>query len=282
MSDAFELLNNLTEDEIMVYTAEPEIEPHIVVGKDRYIVVPDELKRIAVQYDHNIETVTFDCVRFWDEHDMSEMDVYIVYTRPDGETGDYKAENVTTDENVSDIMHFTWTIKRHVTEVSGSITFQVCVRKPDGEGNLENHWSSEENNEAHVSKGQKCGGEAIEEKYPDIFNQWEEEILESVEDKLEEVEEKIEIPQVTTINLLADSWVKSDVDSYSQVVEIGGVTENSKIDLQPTPEQLSELIDDGISMTAVNDNCIVTIYAIGAVPTADMVMQIVITEVVSA
>lgn len=31
-------------------------EPHIVVGSDRMITVPDELKNIAVQYDHNVET----------------------------------------------------------------------------------------------------------------------------------------------------------------------------------------------------------------------------------
>ena len=40
-----------------------DLEPHIIIDKKRKVSVPDELKRIAVQHDHNIETVTFDCPR---------------------------------------------------------------------------------------------------------------------------------------------------------------------------------------------------------------------------
>ena len=54
-------------------------EEHIIIGRDRYITVPEGLKRIAVQYDHNVETVTFDCPRYWDEHDLSTMNIYINY-----------------------------------------------------------------------------------------------------------------------------------------------------------------------------------------------------------
>ena len=60
MSGAEELLNR----EATTYLARLEAEPHIVIGEDRFITVPSELKRIAVQYDHNIETVTFDCPRY--------------------------------------------------------------------------------------------------------------------------------------------------------------------------------------------------------------------------
>ena len=57
---AEELLDSLSEEEISAYTADSATEEHIVVGADRFITVPDSLKRIAVQFDHNIETVTFD------------------------------------------------------------------------------------------------------------------------------------------------------------------------------------------------------------------------------
>ena len=46
-------------------------EPHIVIDSHRAITVPEQLKRIAVQFDHNFETVTFDCPRYWDGHDLS-------------------------------------------------------------------------------------------------------------------------------------------------------------------------------------------------------------------
>ena len=64
MSQAEELLDSISVDDIALYTADPETEEHIVVGSDRFITVPNSLKRIGVQYDHNIETVTFDCPRY--------------------------------------------------------------------------------------------------------------------------------------------------------------------------------------------------------------------------
>ena len=95
MSEAENLLNTL--DDISVATADPTTEEHIVIDSNRNIYVPEALRRIAVQYDHNIETVTFDCPRYWDGIDMSGMKAYINYRRSDGELGQYHAE-ITNDE----------------------------------------------------------------------------------------------------------------------------------------------------------------------------------------
>lgn len=46
-------------------------DPHIVIGPDKIVTVPEALKKIAVQHDHNIETVTFDCPRYWDGIDFA-------------------------------------------------------------------------------------------------------------------------------------------------------------------------------------------------------------------
>lgn len=86
--------------------------------------------------------------------------------------------------------------------------------------------------------------------------------------------------KVRTIMLLSSAWIASN-GSYSQVVAIDGITKTSKIDLQPTPAQLSQLLDDEIALTAVNDSGIVTVYAIGEKPTIDFVMQVTITEVMA-
>jgi hypothetical protein len=137
-------------------------EPHIVVGKDRFITVPEELKRLAVQYDHNIETVTFDCPRYWDEHDMSTMQIYINYCRADGQRGMYIATDVTVDENDDSIMHFKWTIDGYLTEVKGTIAFLVCVKKTDMDGNEQNHWNSELCKECTVSEGMECEDYIVE------------------------------------------------------------------------------------------------------------------------
>ena len=163
MSQAEDLLNSLSENDISTKT-----EPHIVVGSNRVITVPSELKRIAVQYDHNIETVTFDCPRYWDDHDMSTMKVYINYTRADNEPGCYIADDVAVDETDTSIMHFSWTISRHVTEAVGPLTILVCIKMVDADGNEVNHWNSERNTDMTISHGMECG-DIIVNKYPDVI-----------------------------------------------------------------------------------------------------------------
>ena len=171
MSYADELLNSLSEDGVMALTAESSTEPHIIIDSNRKVSVPDELKRIAVQYDHNVETVAFDCPRYWDEHDMSQMKIYINYKCPGGSLGCYIVDSVTIDEADNTIMHFDWTISRNATLKDGNLSFLVCIRKIDAEtGEEVNHWNSELNMEMYISKGLECN-EITEELYPDIITQ---------------------------------------------------------------------------------------------------------------
>lgn len=166
MSQVDNLLNNsLSVDEPVAYTARPETEGHIVVGEDRFITVPEELKRIAVQFDNNIETVTFDCPRYWDNHDMSQMKVYINYLLPTGDPGSYIAKNISVD---GDVMHFDWTISNHVTQFKGNLSFLVCIKKTDADGNESQHWNSELNRDLYISEGLECEETTIS-KYPDII-----------------------------------------------------------------------------------------------------------------
>lgn len=182
MSKAEELLYSLDTTRSVARLANMSTEPHIIIDDDRNVTVPDELKRLAVQYDHDIETVTFDCPRYWDEHDMSEMAVYINYLRTDKETGAFKATNVTVDDNDDSIMHFDWTISRNVTEVNGQLVFLVCIKKTDADGNERNHWNSELCKTCYVSEGLEMDGELLRELYPDIIEQWHQEVLGVIEE----------------------------------------------------------------------------------------------------
>lgn len=170
-------------------------EGHIIIGADRFITVPDSLRKIGVQYDHNVETLTFDCPRYWDEHDMSTMNIYVDYVRADGECGKHLCENVTVD---GDIMHFDWKISGHVTAEHGNIAFLVCIKKADAEGNEQNHWNSEVNTDLIISQGMETF-ESISVKYPDIIGDllnrmgnvegeneaWKEETYDALNDHLE-------------------------------------------------------------------------------------------------
>ena len=177
MSKAEELLNTLAITETTNARLSTIDEPHLVIGPDRVITVPTELKRLAVQFDHDVETVTFDCPRYWDEHDMSQMHIYINYLRPDKETGIFKAQNIVVDETDLNVMHFDWTISRNVSEVSGQLVFLVCIKKVDEEGNEKTHWNSELCKTCYVSEGLEIDGEELKALYPDIIEQWYQEVV---------------------------------------------------------------------------------------------------------
>lgn len=175
MSKADELLNSLSEDDISLQLVNPETEPHIVIGEDRIISVPEELRRIAVQYDHDVETVTFDCPRYWDGLDMSKLSIYINYMRKDRHVACYKATDIVVDSTDPNIMHFNWTVSRNVSEVKGELKFLVCIKKGDSEGYEVNHWNSELNTEMYISEGLEVDP-SILDPYPDIISQWEDEV----------------------------------------------------------------------------------------------------------
>ena len=168
MSQAEELLATLSGEGATVNVDTSD--EHMVIGNDRIVMVPNSLKRLAVQYDHDIETVTFDCPRYWDDHDMSQMKIYINYMRADKALGMYIAQNVEVDPVDSSIMHFTWTISRNVSEVKGNIAFLVCVKNADEEGNEINHWNSELCKECYISEGMECEEDLVA-MYPDFVTE---------------------------------------------------------------------------------------------------------------
>lgn len=225
MSQADELLNDLVSDSgISVQLADPTTEPHIVIGDDRFISVPKELQRIAVQYDHDVETVTFDCPRYWDGLDMSQLSIYINYMRKDREVACYKATDITVDDADANIMHFNWTISRNVSEVKGELKFLVCIKKGDEDGNEVNHWNSELNTEMYISEGLEVEP-SIFDPYPDIIGQLEDEV-QRVKDILLEARDSGEFDGATfTPSVDADgnlSWTNDKGRDNPAAVNIKG------------------------------------------------------------
>lgn len=152
MTLAEELLNGLEES----YLVNPTLEPHIVIDMKRNIHVPKDLQRIAVQRDHNIETVTFDCPRYWDGHDLSQMYIFVYYQRPDRVKAPYLCQNVTIDEENTNIMHFTWTLDEHATLAKGKMQFLVCAKETTDTEVPDHKWYTEINREMHISEGMDC------------------------------------------------------------------------------------------------------------------------------
>lgn len=88
---------------------------------------------------------------------------------------------------------------------------------------------------------------------------------------------QITVSKTSTISLPASGWTAA-TNVYSQVVSVAGATANSKVDIYPTPEQLIELQSAGIALVAVNENGVVTVYALNNKPTSDYSIQVTLTE----
>ena len=87
--------------------------------------------------------------------------------------------------------------------------------------------------------------------------------------------------KITTVTLKAADW-KNGESPFFQTVEVPGISESSKVDIQPDKEQVAKLCVDGTMLYIENDRGVATAYAIGTKPNEDLVLQVTLTEVVSA
>ena len=101
----------------------------------------------------------------------------------------------------------------------------------------------------------------------------------SINQRISVLEENKFAKNINSVTLLSDNWV-GDASPYSQVVEMTGITPYSKVDLQPSAEQLTIFHEKDLTFVTENENGVVTVFCIGQKPTNDYVIQTVVTEVV--
>lgn len=173
MSLATTLLKSLGENAFDESYAQNIGEPHIVINASREVIVPEELRIIAVKSDKDIETVTFDCVRYWDDNDLSTFAIYLNYVLPDGEPGTYIPDDIVANEG-EDVFHFDWKIKDNITRKSGKISFAITAIKTklqDGEYVEEKRWSSLLNNDCSIAAGLDISSSTSDEEDASLIAQ---------------------------------------------------------------------------------------------------------------
>ena len=170
MGKAEQLLESLDLNDETLYPISPEEESHVVIDSSRRITVPSNLKRIAVQYDCDVESITFDCPRYWDGLDLLKFQMFINYMRGDAELGSYYIDDAKVSPIDENMINFTWTIGGHIAEVPGNIHFLVCAKRTGAQGNTENCWNTELNTECSVSNGMSTNQSTIY-IYPDLATQ---------------------------------------------------------------------------------------------------------------
>lgn len=85
---------------------------------------------------------------------------------------------------------------------------------------------------------------------------------------------------MTSISAPVASW-KGATSPYSQVVAIGQINVNTKVDIQLSADQIEQLSEKRIAFTAENTGGVVTLYAVGDKPPVDCVFQATLTDVVN-
>lgn len=171
MSQAAELLDSL----VMPMSAieDPSLDPHFVINDDRTITVPEGFRKLAVQFDHNMETITFDCPRYWDGIDLSTMNGHVVVRTPgsDGGIEMIPISNIQVDDTDDSIFHFDWTVTIDITRFPGDLEFLIHLREIDPELSYPDyHWSTEINRECYVAEGMDCSdvNAEIQPMYKDL------------------------------------------------------------------------------------------------------------------
>ncbi len=89
--------------------------------------------------------------------------------------------------------------------------------------------------------------------------------------------QKVKVGSIT----LSATWTGA-ASPYSQTVTVTGpaVTAGSRVEIQPSPAQISTLISAGTqALTIVNNSGTLTAYAVGTPPSAAMTIQVTVTEV---
>lgn len=150
MSLAENLLNSIPTNSNSRIAGSGSEEPHIVVDATRTIIVPDSLKTIAVKGDKDVETVTIDCIRYWDGNDLSTFSVYLNYTLPNGEDKTYVPASINVAD---DTISFDWLIGRDITIYSGQLKFWIVAKKLNEDGTLDKQWGSFKNSDCSIADG---------------------------------------------------------------------------------------------------------------------------------
>jgi hypothetical protein len=92
------------------------------------------------------------------------------------------------------------------------------------------------------------------------------------------------LPRVVTITLDVDQWseVTCETDPklgyYGQAITLDGITERSRLDLQPSADMLAEFQDLNLVFVTENKNGAITVYSVGDMPLKTYTMQATIVE----
>ena len=91
------------------------------------------------------------------------------------------------------------------------------------------------------------------------------------------------LPKSISVTIYPDKWVQASDDRWYQVVTVDNtiVTSHSKVDLQPSAEQLYVFHNKDLAFVTENKNGVVSVFCIGQVPTNEYIIRAIVTDVIT-
>ena len=245
-----------------------------IVDTAKRVIKSKSKKAAVMQYDHNSERITFLVGRFLDGHDMITCNVVEVHYNNGGNRGLYIVDDLRVNEEDAETVLCSWLISRNATQKVAPLEFRLTFKCVSEDG-TDYEWSTAVFRGITVAPGIR-NTETMGAEFADVIAQMLAKINAIGNG---EVTAQGSSARVDYVKISADKWVGED-SPYSQVVHINGITENSQVDLTPSVEQLVIFHDKDLAFVTVNEDAVVTVYAIGQKPENDYTVQVTITEVI--
>lgn len=115
-------------------------EDYIVIDSDlRTMTFPASVNNIGVENDKDVHKLNFKMPRYFSGYDLSEFTIHINYVNANGDADMYYVLDPTIEENE---IIFSWLVGRHACLYRGSVTFIVCLKLADGEGDVAQEYNT--------------------------------------------------------------------------------------------------------------------------------------------
>lgn len=90
------------------------------------------------------------------------------------------------------------------------------------------------------------------------------------------------LPTPASVTIYANRWIQAADNRWYQTVTIDNatITPDSKVDLQPSSEQLSIFHEKDLAFVTENEDGVVSVYCLGIVPKNDYTLQATVTEMI--
>lgn len=192
----------------------------------RVINIPKNVTNIGVESDDEVRKLHFRVPQYYCDIDLSKFVIRINYmnAKKGGDVYDVMSSEVVDGE-----IHFDWVVGRNAVAFDGNVSFIVCLKDVDSEGNVLREFNTTIAT-LPVLPGLETG-EAIVNEYYDLLEQWKASLFgagDTIEQQIKDAGTEV----LSQVSSSGDSYIqniKNTGDGYVQQITDTGDTEEQKV-----------------------------------------------------